>query len=105
MSLEKAIVDLTDAINKIHLLFEAAKDTLANDRPSPVNPGPKVTAESSQPVTKITQEDLIEKLTHIQEKHGRDKALELLQKYNAKKISQIDSNDYESFIADAEILL
>lgn len=58
--------------------------------------------KSEQVEKKASKDDVIKSLQSLAKKNGKAAAGELLNKYGATKVSELDENNYTSLVADAE---
>lgn len=101
---------LLDVVNDMESLTESLRtlaNVIASDEPSAESvekPTPQETPEVKPKAKTISVEDVRAMLTPISQSGKTAQVKELLIKYGADRLSDIDPERYEALLADAEVL-
>jgi len=101
---------LLDVVNDMESLTESLRtlaNAIASDEPSAESveePTPQETPEVKPKAKTISVEDVRAVLTPISQSGKTPQVKELLIKYGADRLSDIDPEKYEALLADAEVL-
>lgn len=112
MSLEQAIQENTEAINRLIDLFSSGKATMPHAEPKASAPATEAPAEKVQgpeeepkaePATADIPYDTVKEATlALVKAKGRDVAVEVLAKYGVKVGTELTKDQYASYVADAQ---
>lgn len=112
MSLEQAIQENTEAINRLIGLFSSGKATVPHAEPKAPAPAteapakkvqtPKEEPKAEPATTDIPYDKVKEATLALVKAKGRDAAVEVLAKYGVKVGTKLTKDEYAPYVADVK---
>lgn len=102
ISMDSALADKLDSIINLLSTFNQNKQVEKSNIKAEKTRDTVEEVKSTNDSPKYTVDDIISAMQNLAAKKGKQEAKQLLEKYNASKVSELEEDTYHDFIKDIE---